>query len=146
MAFCCCTGILVLVAIVAIIFALLKFFFVTKVSPLNLQSRHVLITGGSKGIGKALALEATRRGANVTIVARNKDTLKDVCDQLKQIGDINTVSTGKTQRAQWLSSDVTKGFKEVSFDSDIIQFILKRVMLLLATSKSSSACPSSPVM
>ena len=29
------------------------------------------ITGGSMGIGKALALESARRGASITIMARN---------------------------------------------------------------------------
>lgn len=30
------------------------------------------ITGGSSGIGKALAIEAVKNGANVTIMARNE--------------------------------------------------------------------------
>ena len=34
-------------------------------------SYNFQITGGSSGIGKALALEAARQGASVTIMARN---------------------------------------------------------------------------
>ena len=30
------------------------------------------VTGGSSGIGKSLAIQAAQRGANVTIMARNK--------------------------------------------------------------------------
>ena len=39
---------------------------------LGLQGRHAIVTGGSRGIGKAIARELAREGADVTIVARNK--------------------------------------------------------------------------
>ncbi|KAF2107988.1 hypothetical protein BDV96DRAFT_653198 [Lophiotrema nucula] len=39
--------------------------------------RTILITGGSKGLGLEAACELARKGSNVTIVARGKDSLKD---------------------------------------------------------------------
>lgn len=42
----------------------------------HLTGKHALVTGGSKGIGRAIALDLTRRGCHVTIVARNADKLK----------------------------------------------------------------------
>lgn len=42
---------------------------------LRLQGKHVLITGGSKGIGLACAQEFAREGARLTLVARNPATL-----------------------------------------------------------------------
>ena len=42
---------------------------------LHLQNKHILITGGSKGIGLACAGAFLQEGANVTLVARNSDTL-----------------------------------------------------------------------
>ncbi|MEO6811990.1 MAG: SDR family NAD(P)-dependent oxidoreductase, partial [Isosphaeraceae bacterium] len=39
------------------------------------QGAHVVITGGSSGIGEATALAAARRGARVTLIARNIDGL-----------------------------------------------------------------------
>ena len=41
-----------------------------------LRNEVVLITGGSSGIGKALALEAARRGAIVVVTARNEEKLE----------------------------------------------------------------------
>lgn len=41
-----------------------------------------LITGASKGIGKNIAEEFARRGINVLLVARSKDLLSQVCDDI----------------------------------------------------------------
>ena len=43
---------------------------------LNLKDKHVLITGGSKGIGLACAEAFLQEGARVTLVARQADTLE----------------------------------------------------------------------
>lgn len=40
------------------------------------QGKHVLITGGSAGIGLALASELVARKANVTLLARTKSRLE----------------------------------------------------------------------
>lgn len=46
-----------------------------------LRNEVVLITGGSSGIGKELALEAARRGAIVVVTARNEEKLQEVAKQ-----------------------------------------------------------------
>lgn len=40
----------------------------------------VLVSGGSRGIGLAMASEFARRGAKVVITGRNEDSLRAVCD------------------------------------------------------------------
>ena len=47
------------------------------INPMELTGKHVLITGGSSGIGRACAIQASRLGAKVTIIARNEDKLKE---------------------------------------------------------------------
>ncbi len=49
---------------------------------LGLSGRHVLITGGSKGIGLACALAFVREGARVTLVARGQSGLAEAAAQL----------------------------------------------------------------
>ena len=51
--------------------------------PVNIKGAHVLVTGGSSGIGKEVAREALRLGANVTILARNTEKLNSAINDLK---------------------------------------------------------------
>ena len=44
--------------------------------------KHIVITGGSSGAGKALAQCFLARGAQVTLLARNRDKLESVRDEL----------------------------------------------------------------
>jgi 3-oxoacyl-[acyl-carrier protein] reductase len=49
---------------------------------LNLSNKNALVCGGSKGIGKAIAIELALLGANVTLVARSEQALKDTLAEL----------------------------------------------------------------
>lgn len=44
----------------------------------QLEKRTVLITGGSSGIGKAIAIACANRGANIIIIGRNEAELQSV--------------------------------------------------------------------
>jgi NAD(P)-dependent dehydrogenase (short-subunit alcohol dehydrogenase family) len=49
---------------------------------LGLEGKHAIVTGGSLGIGKAIAKELAREGVDVAIVARTKDTLEAAAREL----------------------------------------------------------------
>ncbi|WP_293049243.1 SDR family NAD(P)-dependent oxidoreductase [Mycobacterium sp.] len=51
-------------------------------SPFPLAGAHVLITGATRGIGLALAREATQRGARLSVLARPSDRLSAVAREL----------------------------------------------------------------
>jgi 3-oxoacyl-[acyl-carrier protein] reductase len=50
---------------------------------LNLRGKNALVCGGSSGIGKAAAIELSRLGANVTLLARNSASLTDALSELQ---------------------------------------------------------------
>lgn len=50
----------------------------------SLRGKHVVVTGGSSGIGKACAIFAAQRGAHVTIIARNIEKLIEAQEDIKK--------------------------------------------------------------
>ena len=51
---------------------------------LYLANKTVLVTGSTKGIGKAIAVEFAREGANVIINGRNEQMVQAIVDELQQ--------------------------------------------------------------
>ncbi len=56
---------------------------------LHLQGKKVIVTGGSKGIGRATAESFLKEGAEVSICARDLDTLKEAQDALSAHGKVH---------------------------------------------------------
>ena len=64
----------------------------------KLASKVALVTGGSRGIGKAIALAYAREGARVFISARRKENLADTVEDIRGVGG----------EANWHVADLTK--------------------------------------
>ncbi len=52
----------------------------------SLKGKSVIVTGGSKGIGRGIATVFARQGAKLTIAARNEDDLKKAASEIE--GDV----------------------------------------------------------
>ncbi len=65
---------------------------------MRFQDKVVAITGGSRGLGAALAYRYTEEGADVAICARDEGLLKKVAAEVE----------GKGRKALWVKADVTK--------------------------------------
>lgn len=68
---------------------------------MDFKDRHVLITGGSSGIGLATARLFAERGAHIWLVARNLARLQEAQDQ------VMTCRVSPNQRVEIISVDVT---------------------------------------
>ncbi|MEK0330251.1 MAG: SDR family NAD(P)-dependent oxidoreductase, partial [Nitrosopumilus sp.] len=51
---------------------------------MDFKNKVILITGASSGIGKQTAIEFAKLGANIVLVARRKDKLEQVENELKE--------------------------------------------------------------
>ena len=65
---------------------------------LELKGKTALITGGSKGIGKAIAIALAEEGVDVAIAARSQDTLDQAAEEIRS-------ATGR--RVVAISADTT---------------------------------------
>jgi 3-oxoacyl-[acyl-carrier protein] reductase len=66
---------------------------------LDLKSKRALVCGSTQGIGKAIALELALMGANVTLLARNEESLKKAKAEL---------NTEKGQQHSYLAADFSQ--------------------------------------
>src|SRR5437764_14217192 len=53
---------------------------------MHLNNARVVITGASQGIGRAIALEFSARGARVALAARNRPPLDELASEIRDRG------------------------------------------------------------
>ncbi|HEX2944864.1 MAG TPA: SDR family oxidoreductase [Clostridia bacterium] len=53
------------------------------INPLDLSGKNVMVTGASSGIGREIAIFLSKLGANVIMVARNEERLKETYNELE---------------------------------------------------------------
>ncbi|XP_036273365.1 3-ketodihydrosphingosine reductase isoform X3 [Pipistrellus kuhlii] len=75
--------------------------------PLALPGAHVVVTGGSSGIGKCIAIECYKQGAFITLVARNEERL------LQAKKEIEKHSINDKQVVLCISVDVSQDYSQV---------------------------------
>lgn len=56
---------------------------------MNLKGKNAIITGGGRGLGKAIALILANEGVNIGITGRNEENLKMIVDEIQRLG-VNT--------------------------------------------------------
>lgn len=57
-------------------------------NPFSLENKTILITGASSGIGRQCAIDCSKMGAKVVLVARNEERLKETLSQMEGDGHI----------------------------------------------------------
>lgn len=92
-------ALLPLLAIFTVILLLIKY--ITRKPLKSVKNKHIVITGGSSGIGKSLAILLARRGAHVTILARNQQKLKVALDEIEKVRE------NEQQKIKSVSVDVS---------------------------------------
>ena len=64
----------------------------------RLDGKAALVTGASRGIGKAIALAYARAGARLVICARGEEDLRNTADEIESTGGV----------VRWEAADLTK--------------------------------------
>ena len=68
----------------------------------SFENKRALVTGGGRGIGRAIALALAQQGADVAIAARSRDELDHVAGEIRALGrkaSVHIVDMGETRKA-----------------------------------------------
>ena len=83
---------------------------------MDFKNKVVLITGASSGIGKQTAIEFAKLGSIIILVARRKDKLEQVENELKQFNVTTLVCScdvSKKDQVEIMSKNVLEEFNSV---------------------------------
>ncbi|GAB1599259.1 3-ketodihydrosphingosine reductase-like [Argonauta hians] len=119
-----------------VLFLILIVFFLTLISVLHfmfgskpvqkLNGAHIVVTGGSSGIGKSVAVYAASKGANVSLIARNQARLQSAAAAVQKC------FIHEHQKVITASVDLTKSYIDVEKTMErVIEFQGKEVDILI---------------
>ena len=74
----------------------------------SLEGKVALVTGGSRGIGKAAALGLARAGADVVVASRKLPDLEEVAEEIRGLGRKSLAVEAHVARIEQISSLVSK--------------------------------------
>lgn len=83
---------------------------------LSMKNKVAIITGGSSGIGKALAIEMGKQGAKVVITGRNEERLNEVGQALDQLNVPNLclrLDVAREKDNEILVAETIKAFGQI---------------------------------
>lgn len=81
---------------------------------MKLKDKVAIITGGSRGIGRSIALTFVDEGARVCIVARSRDKLEEVAGEIRSKGGEVLVAGGDISREEEVEALVGQTVKHYS--------------------------------
>lgn len=86
----------------------------------NIKGQKALITGGSRGLGKATALALAKEGVAIAITGRNKETLEATVTEIKALGVDATYAVFDVGD----QTEVKKGIKSIFEDFKSIDILI----------------------
>uniref|UniRef100_A0A182JEX5 3-dehydrosphinganine reductase n=1 Tax=Anopheles atroparvus TaxID=41427 RepID=A0A182JEX5_ANOAO len=102
----------------------LIFYFLTRKKRI-IKGKHVVVTGGSSGIGLWAAIECVRLGAHVTIIARKVSLLEKALEELEKY------RVRDTQKIQFRSLDLAQNYAAVTGTLDELERLVGPVYMLV---------------
>ena len=86
----------------------------------NLKGKKAIITGGSRGLGKATALAFAKEGIDVAITGRNEKSLQETVAELKALGVNATYAVFNVGNYE----EVQKGIKQIITDFGSVDILV----------------------
>lgn len=80
----------------------------------QLEGKRAIVTGASRGIGREIAVEFARQGADVALIARDEQRLAEVAEQIRAMGRHVVVATADVTDQQRLVEAVEEAMEGLS--------------------------------
>ena len=96
-------------------------------NPFSLEGKTVLVTGASSGIGRSIAIECSRMGANVVLTARNETRLKE--EDINKIVTEMPMLNGVVNNAGVGNRVLCKAIKESNLNEVILPNLYGPILL-----------------
>jgi NAD(P)-dependent dehydrogenase (short-subunit alcohol dehydrogenase family) len=115
----------------------------------NLRNKVAIITGASKGLGKAIALALGSAGASIALVSRDGERLKSVMEEVNNAGGnarVFVADVSDEKQVRQLERDVLEAFQAVhilvnnagiNLRKDLVDFTLEEWRTVLDTNLTS---------
>ncbi len=115
----------------------------------NLRNKVAIVTGASKGLGKAIALALGSAGASVALVSRDGERLKSVMEEVNNAGGdarVFVADVSDEKQVRQLERDVLEAFRAVhilvnnagiNLRKDLVDFTLEEWHTVLDTNLTS---------
>ncbi|XP_071660627.1 3-ketodihydrosphingosine reductase isoform X2 [Patagioenas fasciata] len=115
---------MLLLVVAFIVFFVLLLYMVSPLispKPLKLPGAHVVVTGGSSGIGKCIAIECYKQGAFITLIARDENKLLQTKKEIEKYSVNDKQAQEKLGPVDMLvncaGTSVTGKFEEIEVNS-----------------------------
>jgi NAD(P)-dependent dehydrogenase (short-subunit alcohol dehydrogenase family) len=114
-----------------------------------LKDKVAIVTGASKGLGKAMALALGSAGANIALVSRDAERLKSVMEQVNNAGGsarVFVANVSDEKQVRQLERDILQTFQAVdilinnagiNLRKDIVDFTLEEWRTVIDTNLTS---------
>jgi 3-oxoacyl-[acyl-carrier protein] reductase len=96
---------------------------------MNLENKTIVITGGGQGLGRSMAINFAKSGANIALIDLNEDLLRETIEIVEQNGTVNT-------RAKYYLANVSNEaqvestFKQINTDFNGIDGLINNAGIL----------------
>src|SRR5437868_5444979 len=75
---------------------------------IDLSGKSAVVCGSTQGIGKAIALQFAASGANVTIIERNEEALREVLIEMNSYSRGKVIQPSKIQNHNFMVDDLSQ--------------------------------------
>ena len=99
-----------------------------------LEDKLVVVTGGAKGLGRAISLAFAKAGADIAAISRTQDDLDRICDEVKSLGRSTMTRCGDIS----VEKDVNAFVADVIKDFGHIDFLVNNAAIYLEKNVSET--------